>query len=455
MEWCRALIAAGTSVWVLLGGCASTSKQGQLEAIAKDWSMVIRASQVLPIYPLTEDIQPGDVFLVQTPIDKQHEIYTKRGFLPFDNHLGRINPDGYKPFYERSFQVGDPAATPPTTLPRRWMKPDESKLVAWSEAPQAGFPTYDFSVKRGGGFSGALPVQGVPVGLSLLGTDTADGSITIDKARTYGVDTVTLYEQLKSWSVASQNATFLKYFAPHDGKTNYLRVVSRVYLTGRLIVTLMDTSSRAAGASVGVKKAVDDLFAPEPAGAPSDHTAITTARYTEGLKKIEESMASALATIKVNGVDQVLPGATLKIVAASSRSITTAETFIDRPLVIGYLGFDVAIGPNGILGPPIPTRAVLEQGAVPVGVFSTVAELILIERQHIEQSGRESKILEGAAGKLGGAFKTAFDKHMSEGMNARVAFGVATLEYIKDEQDQNGPKRWALLVALQSARAAH
>ena len=80
----------------------------------------------------------------------------------------------------------------------------------------------------------------------------------------------------------------------------------------------------------------------------------------------------------------------------------------------------------------------LEQGAVPVGVFSTVAELILIERQHIEQSGRESKILEGAAGKLGGAFKTAFDKHMSEGMNARVAFGVATLEYIKDEQDQTG-----------------
>ena len=71
-------------------------------------------------------------------------------------------------------------------------------------------------------------------------------------------------------------------------------------------------------------------------------------------------------------------------------------------------------------------------------MFSTVAELILIERQHIEQSGRESKILEGAAGKLGGAFKTAFDKHMSEGMNARVAFGVATLEYIKDEQDQTG-----------------
>ena len=72
-------------------------------------------------------MQPGDVFLVQTPIDKQHEIYTKRGFLPFDNHLGRINPDGYKPFYERRSRSATPQ--PRRQRPRRWMKPDESKLV--------------------------------------------------------------------------------------------------------------------------------------------------------------------------------------------------------------------------------------------------------------------------------------------------------------------------------------
>ena len=108
MEWRRALIAAGTSVWVLLGGCSEHKQARTTRGHRQDWSMVIRASQVLPIYPLTEDIQPGDVFLVQTPIDKQHEIYTKRGFLPFDNHLGRINPDGYKPFYERRSRSATP-----------------------------------------------------------------------------------------------------------------------------------------------------------------------------------------------------------------------------------------------------------------------------------------------------------------------------------------------------------
>ena len=61
--------------------------------------MTIRASQVLPVYPLSEDLQPGDVFLVQMPIDKQHVQYQEQGFLPLDNHIKRLNPSGYKEFY--------------------------------------------------------------------------------------------------------------------------------------------------------------------------------------------------------------------------------------------------------------------------------------------------------------------------------------------------------------------
>ncbi len=59
-----------------VAGCATTnSSSKQLERIAKDWCLSIRASQVIPVYPLTEDIQPGDVFLVQTPVDKQVEEF--------------------------------------------------------------------------------------------------------------------------------------------------------------------------------------------------------------------------------------------------------------------------------------------------------------------------------------------------------------------------------------------
>src|SRR5262245_36848936 len=84
-------------------GCATKLRNKELEAVAKDWSMVIRASQVIPVYPLTEDLQPGDVFLVQVPIDRQQEVYRQRGFLPLDNLVLRVNPGGYPTFYRKSF----------------------------------------------------------------------------------------------------------------------------------------------------------------------------------------------------------------------------------------------------------------------------------------------------------------------------------------------------------------
>jgi hypothetical protein len=84
-------------VIALLCGC-DTTKQAQLEKAAKEWCATIRASQVIPVYPLTEDIQPGDIYLVQCPIDKQQKIYEKRGYLPLDNHLDRLNPSNYANF---------------------------------------------------------------------------------------------------------------------------------------------------------------------------------------------------------------------------------------------------------------------------------------------------------------------------------------------------------------------
>lgn len=45
----------------LTSSCGSLprSKDKELEQVAKDWSMTIRASQVIPVFPLTEDLQPG------------------------------------------------------------------------------------------------------------------------------------------------------------------------------------------------------------------------------------------------------------------------------------------------------------------------------------------------------------------------------------------------------------
>src|SRR2546426_11582519 len=97
-------LLAGMSVALL--GCDTTkSKSKQLARVAKDWSLVIRASQVIPVYPLTEDIVPGDIFLVRTPIEDQIKFYEEKGFLHLDHLLTRLQPDRYGSFYLGAYGI--------------------------------------------------------------------------------------------------------------------------------------------------------------------------------------------------------------------------------------------------------------------------------------------------------------------------------------------------------------
>lgn len=344
---------------VLMPGCATQEKQ--MQQVAKDWCMTIRGSQVIPVYPLTEDTQPGDVFLVQVPVDRQQEIFKKRGFLPLDNHIARINPGGYVNFYAHSFL--SPNST--NVLPRDWIRPggagiyrgtNGTKTAAWQAAPRTSFPSYSFSVRNGAGLSLAVPVQGVPVGLSLLNSDAASGSVLIAESRTLGVDTLSLYHQLRDWS--STNADFLRYFGRgyEDKRPNYLRVITRVYAAGRMSVTLKDASNRSAGLDVGAPKPVN-LLVPELPKGSSTTAESALKNYTNAWSAMSE-MVKSLGAVSSNAT-QALPGGSLRLAAASSRLVSLDETF-DPPVVFGYLGFDCALFKGGVLGPPIPTFAVLD-----------------------------------------------------------------------------------------------
>lgn len=348
---------------LLAAGCASrtTEVQKEVQKVAKDWCTTVRGSQVIPVYPLTEDIQAGDVFLVQVPVDRQQEIYQKRGFLPLDNHIARLDPNGYVAFYDHSFLPRD--AT--NILPRDWIRPDGlgiyrgtngTNTASWQAAPRAAFPSYSFSVRNGAGLSLAVPVQGVPVGLSLLNSEAASGTIQIADARTMGVDIYSLYQQLRQWS--STNAEFLRFFGKgyNDARPNYLRVVTRVYAAGRLSVMLRDAASRSAGLDVGAPKPVNLLLPELPTGTNASPET-TLRNYTNAWSTLS-SMVQAAGALASN-TSKALPGSSLRLAAASSRTVGIDETF-DPPVVFGYLGFDCAIFRGGVLGPPIPTFAVLD-----------------------------------------------------------------------------------------------
>lgn len=345
------LASAIATLAVVGGGCASS--ETQVQKAAKDWCMTIRGCQVIPVYPLTEDIQPGDVFLVQVPIDQQQRLYKQDGFLALDNLLARLNPGGYADFYAHNFFPKNST----NDLPSDWIRPGGTNQ-SWQLAPHAAFPSYSFTVRNGAGLNLAVPVQGVPVGLSLMASDAASGSVQIQDAHTVGVDTLSLYQQVMEWGAVNQS--FLKNYGTALGakNRNYLRVVSRLYVTGRMTVSLKDASSRSGGADVGVPKPVNLLMPELPAGG-SNAPDTNLRNYTNAFSTLSQMVAAATAAKDAAG--NILPGGSLRLAAASSRSVSIDETF-NPPLTLGYLGFDCTIEADGKLGPPIPTHANLQPG---------------------------------------------------------------------------------------------
>lgn len=340
-------------------GCESyvrCQRRKQLERVAKDWCYMIRASQVIPIYPTTEDIYPGDLFLVTKTVENQHEAFLGDDFLELDHHLDRIHPTGYDEFYKRSFTVKN------EDMPKIWLEPTSNEK-AWKAAPMAYFPTYSFSTSASLGANAAFPIQGVPVGLSLLNSGKATATVQIKDARTYGVDQVSLYRDIQKWE--RDNDDVLRQYETRPGEPPcYLRVVSRVYLAREMMVNLQDSSAISASTSAGVPKPVD-LLLPVTGEGNEGVDRAAGENYEKQLENLNTAIAKALGTELVQGGEGLLPGGTVKVVSASSGSITLNEKF-KRPVVIGYLGFDMLIGPYGILGPPIPTLAVVSQHVEPV-----------------------------------------------------------------------------------------
>lgn len=343
----------------VLAGCSTTQMSSrQLERVAKDWCLTIRASQVLPVYPLTEDVQPGDVFLVQTPIRRQVEVYKERGFLPLDNHLTRLAPKSgdYESFYGKRYDVS--AASNP---PGPWQFGPSS----YGRAPLAAFPSYSFSVSRSEGLNIAVPVHAIPVGLNLLDSASASGSVTIKDAVTYGLDMQTMWNEVSLW--AARNSSYLQQFAPATNSKGervemYLRVVYRVYLAKRMEVTLHSDEAFAGSVSAGVPRPVSLLSL----GAKDTQAATNFEAVNKVLKEAfspttQPSTPNPITTPTPNNPAAPTPeiGGTLKVAMASGRSVSLVETF-DRPLCIGYLAMDLPIRADGSLDGPLSTLVQLQ-----------------------------------------------------------------------------------------------
>ncbi|GMV25226.1 MAG: hypothetical protein AMXMBFR58_12570 [Phycisphaerae bacterium] len=321
---------AGAAVACSAGCVTARDKSRELSRVAKDWCLTIRASQVIPCYPLIQDLQPGDVFLTQTPIGEEVREFEERGFLALDQQIYRIPADDLRDALAEHYAFRYDALD--GKFPTAGM---------WENVPDAKFPSYAVDISRAGGLSLAVPVQGVPVGFNFLGAAEATASISISKATTYGLDITKIQRILEErWLSQERVKRWLMPYGtlPGDPESRpvYVRVVSRVFYTSEVNIDLQDRRNSGVAAKAGI-----DI------GAPDDVSAMgTRAEMMADLtKKLNNSLARPLP-------DQI--GGKFRFVSATTRSVTLNEEFA-RPLVIGYLAYDCQVLPDGTLGSPVAT----------------------------------------------------------------------------------------------------
>lgn len=394
----------------VLAGCATKRRDDQLGKVAKEWSKTIRASQVIPIYPLSEDLQPGDCFIVSVPTEDEQRMWEEEGFLPLTNHIMRLDlgmPSGplavglgpttrpgdrWRRMYpQESYGIGAADAPSPAWLWQQQpptvsgataapagqryalrlpllgtitliagpdLPPRHRAATAWRNAPRASFPSFSISVDTTTAADLSVPIHGLPFALSAINAQKATASVTLSDAYTYGISIDQIFQLLAERTNHPSVRGVLAPYEPRriwDGtkeraitQYSYLRVVYRVYHVGAVDVSVQSQANTGLAAALFQK-------------AEQLPTTQQAARRERELSRLND----ALDSIKQNS-----PGGTLSVTDRTSRSISLRQEF-DRPLVVGYLSIDFPIGPAGALSrTPIATEVKLDRGKM----IDTVAE---------------------------------------------------------------------------------
>ncbi|MFK7962061.1 MAG: hypothetical protein AB8G96_16225 [Phycisphaerales bacterium] len=355
------LVRQGASVaivgaLVFGGGCAERLRQEGLESVAGDWLSTIRASQVMPVYPPTEDLEPGDVFLVTVPIQEQHELFERDDYVPLDMLGPRLDVPvpGYDAFYDSRYWAGS-FGQPPHDRPGQ---PGTTSVMA----PKVFFPDYSVDVATGGRMDVGIPLRGVPVGLELLGASSATATVSLRDTFTYALPGDRLLQSLNAWAADPRVRDMLGEMAAAHSDTIYLRCVNRVFLAQNISVLIATTQDDGQALRAGAAAGAATL---ETVQSGDEATA-----YRSSLNAVNAALADGVpapaAASGGSGVAGLVapPSASLVLRQRTRRTVELQED-LGQPLVIGYLGFDVPVLSSGDLGPPIATRELVRNPSQP------------------------------------------------------------------------------------------
>jgi len=296
--------------------------------VMREWGLTLRELGIVPIFPPREDVQVGDIYAYPwNPEDEDSLIAGSRrvAMSPRWATLGLL--DSLKLEYERR-------PSWPRTPDADSAMLDTIRNTVWPQATDTGnifrgnpnpvrlrlvaFPDFSATTFAQGDLSALIPMEAFNLALGVGRSELKSVTVKVPSAESYGIPLMVALRALLKWdSVGSwMHSPYGEGLDLLAGDSLvWVRVITEVYYARALDITVRFEKASGAGASSG---------APKPPAAP-DSAVPELGR----LRALNQALAGAGA--------QTVPGASLKILAATQGSVTMRRLY-ERGIAIGFRG---------------------------------------------------------------------------------------------------------------------
>jgi hypothetical protein len=355
----------------LLSGCQSAPPDSSF--VAKQWSESIGSLNISPVYPPTEDLQVGDVFIALegAPLEKGSDYLARAAFLDHVDVTGKLNE-----LYKSRFSFPETA----DPVQGKIWKQNEAKQDVFkppatiTRLPLVAFPGFTVVKVRSAQLNASYPVQAFQFLFGASYSDDASVTISIPAAETYGIGIYDAAQILTGWCLRSDaeicGGRSLRFFArnfstfPPDRYQPILYIVSRVYYARSItykyssnsVAALRASAAQAAAAALPqANAAAAAAAAAAPSPCPAAGNQVTVNVGSDGKSTVAKDNPPAAAAPKPaddagavldaaqqklaqSGLVSSMPGVSLSVSSLDGKSIELTQTFA-HPVAIGYLAY--------------------------------------------------------------------------------------------------------------------
>jgi hypothetical protein len=350
--------------------------------VAREWSMTMRELNITAVFPPREDVYVGDIYPAPVNPSQEDELRKKKGWLPLGMRITSLPvADELGKFYsgrpsfpkttEATVSFMTNLTNQPFALLPQSSDTNRNIFAAGNDTHRlrmVGFPGFMSATFSQGDLAGVIPVEALNIAFAASRTTSKKVTVSIPVAESYSLSASDMFAKVVDKTTGNFRAPgteftardILRYtahqHAPVSGTNarpdyGYIRIITEVYYTRAIDVSIAGQRSFGAGANVRPTVSVEALTNITSLGSSNASNQPPTTNYmfsTRTSNAAPEERAAELNRQLTAALAQSTPGGSVKFVSAGDFGVSMRRTY-ERPVALGYRGLLLKVYTNGVI----------------------------------------------------------------------------------------------------------